>query len=104
MNYEKALEELKSVLEHSENSSHEIFEKLESLSNTPASEISEIIHLIQSHDIYTQKIQRVMNFLCEDNNLDSSKYCSSPSAKHIDGDINDVMSDEDIEALIKQMA
>ena len=104
MNYEKALEELQSVLEHSEKSSHEIFEKLETLSNVSSTEVDEIVHLIQSHDIYTQKIQRVMNFICEEHNFEDSKYCSAPSAKHIAGDENEVMSNDDIEALIKQMA
>ncbi len=103
MNYENALEELQNVLEHSEKSMHDIFEKLETITCCEK-EVSEIMSIIQAEDIFTQKIQRVMNFICEENNLDSSKYSISPSAKHIEGDDNDTMSHDDIEALLKQMA
>jgi len=109
MNYEKALDELFSAIEYSEQNTHEIFEIIETVSvdvdNELSSKLMDAMNLIQSHDIYTQKIQRVINFICTENNIDSSKYNIASSAKHIHGDDNsETMSADDIEALLKQMA
>lgn len=108
MNYEKALDELFSAIEYSEENTHEIFEIIETVSadvdGALSSKLLDAMNLIQSHDIYTQKIQRVINFICLENNIDSSKYNIASSAKHLHGDNSETMSSDDIEALLKQMA
>ena len=57
--------------------------------------------VLQHQDLHRQKIERVVNYVCEHNNIDKSKYNITDSAKSIDSDDN--MSPEDLEELIKQM-
>ena len=47
-------------------------------------------------------IERVVNFVCEHNNIDKSKFNLAPSAKNIEAS-DDNMSDAELEELIKQM-
>lgn len=108
MDYKHALDELQSAIEYSKNSTLEMFEKLEVISSHAdekvIGEINDVINLIQSQDIFTQRIQRVMNDICEEHGIDSSAYHIAPSAKHLDGDEDEVLSNDEIEALIKQMS
>ena len=64
--------------------------------------ISDIFGLLQHHDLHRQKIERVVNFVCEKNDIDKSQYNLAPSAKNIDSS-DETLSDDELEALIKQM-
>ena len=59
---------------------------------------------MQHQDLHRQKIERVVNFVCEKNNIDKSQYNLAPSAKNIDAsDSEESLSEEELELLIKQM-
>ena len=64
--------------------------------------ISSIYGLLQNQDLHRQKIERVVNFVCEKNNIDKTQYNLAPSAKNIDSS-EDTLSADELESLIKQM-
>lgn len=116
MTYEELIKELCDVIKESEMNSISIYENLENIdtiigdSDLPHHEsnkinkiISESFGLLQHQDLHRQKIERVVNYVCETNNIDSSEYNIASSAKHISGDDNEVVSDDELEALIKSM-
>ncbi|MCJ8327484.1 MAG: hypothetical protein MJK08_10335 [Campylobacterales bacterium] len=117
MKYENLITQLCEVIKESEKNAVEIYDNLESIStilenlNLPLHEskkieslLSDSYGLIQHQDLHRQKIERVVNAVCEHNNIDASKYNIAPSAKHIDGDANDdLVSEDELEALIKEM-
>ena len=91
-----------------------IYENLEKIGNSlgqfdipthDSNKIEELISnsfgLLQHQDLHRQKIERVVNFVCDKNNIDKSQYNIASSAKSIDSDDN--MSEDELEALIKQM-
>ncbi len=63
--------------------------------------MSNIYGLLQRQDLHRQKIERVVNFVCEKNDIDKSQYNLAPSAKNIASD--DMLSEDELELLIKQM-
>ena len=86
------------VIEEIINSSELSFDKKDKITN----KISEIFGLLQHQDLHRQKIERVVNFVCEKNDIDKNQYNLAPSAKNIDS-CEDTLCDDEIEALIKQM-
>lgn len=117
MTYEELIKELCDVIKESEKNSVAIYENLESISDMlndsklPVHKLSKIndsisnsFGLLQHQDMHRQKIERVVNFVCENKNIDSSEYNIASSAKHIAGDENnEVLDDDELEALIKSM-
>lgn len=102
MNYEEIVTELDHMSKSSEKVAVKVFEKLESaLSFTKEKEsynlILEVMNMIQEEDIFRQKIERVINSICEAQNIDVTQFNIAPSAKHISGDCYEEMSQEDID-------
>ena len=54
--------------------------------------VSTIFGLLQNQDLHRQKIERVVNFVCEKNDIDKSQYNLAPSAKNIASD--DMLSED----------
>ncbi len=116
MKHEELITQLCEVIKESELNAVEIYDKLEGITsiveslNLPMHEskkiknlISDSMGLIQHQDLHRQKIERVVNAVCETNNIDSSKYNLASSAKHISGDNNsDILSASELEALISE--
>ncbi|BAK72836.1 MAG: hypothetical protein AB7S49_04780 [Arcobacter sp.] len=115
MKYEELIAQLCEVIKESENNAQLIYDNAEMLDNivndlveVPLHKknkindlISDIYGLLQNQDLHRQKIERVVNFVCEKNNIDKSQYNLAPSAKNIASE--DVLSSEELELLIKQM-
>ncbi len=114
MKYEELIAQLCEVIKESENNAQVIYDNTEMIDNiVNESEIplhkkekigeliSNIYGLLQSQDLHRQKIERVVNFVCEKNNIDKSQYNLAPSAKNIASD--DMLSEDELELLIKQM-
>jgi Asp-tRNA(Asn)/Glu-tRNA(Gln) amidotransferase C subunit len=103
------------VIKESENNAELIYnncediQKLISNSNLSFNEkekvtnkLTEIFGFLQHQDLHRQKIERVVNYVCEKNDIDKSQYNLAPSAKNIDN-TDDNISEDELEALIKQM-
>ncbi|AXH14540.1 hypothetical protein [Malaciobacter mytili] len=117
MKYEELIKELCDVIKESEHNACKIYEDFEFIQSTIESfdlsirekekiseKISNSLGLLQHQDLHRQKIERVVNFVCEKNNIDKSLYNLATSAKTIGPcDCNDTISDDELEALIKQM-
>lgn len=114
MKYEELIAQLCEVIKESENNAKLIYDNAEIIDNVvtdldiPSHKkdkivnvVSNIYGLLQHQDLHRQKIERVVNFVCEKNGIDKSQYSLAPSAKNIDSD--DVLSEEELEELIKQM-
>jgi hypothetical protein len=118
MTQEKLITQLCEVIKESEINAVSIHEKLESImdltatssandemKNSVSSIITDAMSLLQTQDLHRQKIERVVNFVCEQHGIDPTQYNIAPSAKCIDAnDACDAVSQEELEALIKQMA
>lgn len=115
MKYEELIAQLCEVIKESENNAQLIYENAESIDvivddldillhkkNKIKNMISDIYGLLQNQDLHRQKIERVVNFVCEKNDIDKTQYNLAPSAKNIDS-CDDTLSDEELELLIKQM-
>ncbi|WP_122893258.1 hypothetical protein [Arcobacter peruensis] len=115
MKYEELISELCDVIKESENNAALIYEDLEWINQTVDSfsllshekekvqkKVSNALGLLQHQDLHRQKIERVVNFVCEHNNIDKTKYGLAPSAKNIDSS-DEIMNEDELEALIKQM-
>lgn len=115
MKYEELISQLCEVIKESENNAQSIYENTEDIDNIindleiPSHKkskiqniVSNIYGLLQNQDLHRQKIERVVNFVCENNNIDKSKYNLAPSAKNIDAS-DDTLSPDELEELIKQM-
>ena len=115
MKYEELITELCDVIKESENNAIMLYENLESITQNVNdlsilghekekinSKVSESLGLLQHQDLYRQKIERVVNFVCDHNNIDKSQYNIAASAKNIDAN-DENMSPEELEELIKQM-
>ncbi|PUE66617.1 hypothetical protein [Arcobacter caeni] len=115
MSYEELIAQLCEVIKESEMNAQLIYDNIESIeemisnSELPLykkdkaiNKISDIFGLLQHHDLHRQKIERVVNFVCEKNDIDKSQYNLAPSAKNIDS-CEETLSDDELEALIKQM-
>ncbi len=106
MNYEEIVAELDAVVKNSEKAGVTVIDKLEeALSLTENKEAYDLIFsvmgMIQEEDLLRQKVERVMNSICQVQGIDASKYNIAPSAKHISGDNYDEMSQEEIDNLFK---
>ena len=114
MKYEELIAQLCEVIKESENNAQVIYDNAEMIDNIvneleiPLHKkekigelISNIYGLLQSQDLHRQKIERVVNFVCEKNDIDKSQYNLAPSAKNIASD--DMLSEDELELLIKQM-
>jgi hypothetical protein len=114
MKYEELISELCDVIKESENNAASIYDDLESIENTlsildisatekeaMSKKIQNSLGLLQNQDLHRQKIERVVNFVCEHNNIDKSQYNIAPSAKRIDS--NDAVSEDELAELIKSM-
>lgn len=118
MTKEKLVTQLCEVIKESEVNAVNIFSKLENImemidipsleddvKNSVTTIIMDAMNLIQSQDLHRQKIERVVNFVCEEHGIDATQYNIASSAKSIDaGDVEDEMTPEELEALIKEMA
>lgn len=115
MEYEDTILQLCEVIKESENNAQEIFNNAEDIDNLlnelslPLHQknklsnlISNIYGLLQNQDLHRQKIERVVNFVCDNNNIDKSVYNLAPSAKNIDA-CEDTLSSDELENLIKSM-
>ena len=116
MKYEELISELCDVIKESENNAELIYQDAENIENiidkSNISEydknkindkISNIIGLLQHQDLHRQKIERVVNFVCDKNDIDKSQYNLADSAKNINSNSEDILSEDELEALIKQM-
>ncbi len=115
MTYEELIVQLCEVIKESEINAQSIYDNAESIEkmineldfplhkkNKIVNKISNIVGFLQHQDLHRQKIERVVNFVCEKNDIDKSQYNLAPSAKNIDF-CEDSLSEDEIEALIKQM-
>ncbi len=115
MNYEDTILQLCEVIKESEYNAESIFNNTQdiddlinelNLSHHQKTKllnlISNIYGLLQNQDLHRQKIERVVNFVCENNGIDKTKYNLAPSAKNIDAS-EDTLSPAELEALIKSM-
>ena len=117
MTYEELIRELCDVIKESETNSISIYEDLETIGtlvnkmkvpSEDAKKINDLISnsfgLLQHQDLHRQKIERVVNYVCEHNSIDSSEYNIASSAKFIAGDTaSDNVSNSELEDLIKNM-
>lgn len=122
MKYEELIAQLCEVIKESENNAQiiydntEIIEKIIQEADTEfdkkdeiLNKIFEIYSLLQNQDIHRQKIERVINTMSAIsvlmNDTLNSVRTFTPSAKHIIGDksTDDVVGNDDIEALIASM-
>ena len=115
MTYEDLLSQLCEVIKESEINAKLIYDNAETIEDIinnlelplhkkdkVIDKISNIFGLLQHQDLHRQKIERVVNLVCEKNDIDKSQYNLAPSAKNIDS-CDDTLSDDELEALIKQM-
>ncbi len=115
MTYEDLLSQLCEVIKESEINAQLIYDNAETIEDIinnlelplhkkdkVIDKISNIFGLLQHQDLHRQKIERVVNLVCEKNDIDKSQYNLAPSAKNIDS-CDDTLSDDELEALIKQM-
>ncbi len=115
MNYEDTILQLCEVIKESEYNAQSILDNTQNIDDllielnlahhqkTKLSNlISNIYGLLQNQDLHRQKIERVVNFVCENNGIDKSKYNLAPSAKNIDAS-EDTLDADELEALIKSM-
>lgn len=117
MTYEELIKELCDVIKESEINSVSIYENLEKIDGSldnfdiPSHELNKLKEtisnsygILQHQDLHRQKIERVVNYVCEKNDIDSSKYSLANSAKTISGSNDeDMISEDELEALIKSM-
>jgi hypothetical protein len=117
MTYEELIKELCDVIKESELNAIAIYDNLEAVNDTisklniPSHELKKVdefisnsFGLLQHQDLHRQKIERVVNYVCETNNIDSSRYNIASSASFIAGDDNsDIVSNDELEELIKSM-
>ncbi len=118
MTYDELIKELCEVIKESESNSIAIYDNLEIIDsslkdfNIPTYELNKISELIsksfgilQHQDLHRQKIEKVVNYVSQTNNIDITHYNIAASAKNIDkNESDDMVSDEELEALIKSMS
>ena len=115
MRYEELITELCEVIKETEKDAEGIFDNTDEISNIidnikiPIHKreklkdlLSNIYGLLQRQDLHRQKIERVVNFVCEKNDIDKTQYNLAPSAKTIDA-TEDSLSEDELAALIQSM-
>ena len=117
MKYEELIAQLCEVIKDSENNAEMIYENTEAIEaliseldipfhiKTKITNLaSEVFGLLQTQDLQRQKIERVVNFVCDKNGIDKTQYNLAPSAKNIDAkDSEEILSEEELALLIQQM-
>ena len=110
MKYEDLITQLCEVIKESENNAESIEEIINNLElplhkkDKVVNKISDIFGLLQHQDLHRQKIERVVNFVCDNNGIDKAQYNLASSAKTIDAkDSEEAMSEEELALLIAQM-
>ncbi len=68
--------------------------------------ISNSFALLQHQDLHRQKIERVVNYVCEHNNIDKTQYNLANSAKYIYNDTNtsNILSQEEMDKIINDLS
>ena len=84
------------------NKINESIGNLKNVLNDEDNSIFQAMELMQFNDINRQKIERVVNFVCEKNDIDKTQYNLAPSAKTIDA-TEDSLSEDELAALIQSM-
>ena len=115
MRYEELITELCEVIKETEKDAEGIFDNTDEISNIidnikiPIHKreklkdlLSNIYGLLQRQDLHRQKIERVVNFVCDKNDIDKTQYNLAPSAKTIDA-TEDSLSEDELAALIQSM-
>lgn len=115
MKYEELITELCEVIKETEFDAQEIFDNTQEIENIIedleiptykrdkiSNFISNIYGLLQRQDLHRQKIEKVVNYVCDSNNIDKTQYNLAPSAKTIYATEDSLNADE-LEELIKQM-
>ncbi len=115
MKYEELIGQLCEVIKESESNAQIIYDNTEIIENIINesilesnkkerifNKIADIYTLLQNQDLHRQKIERVVNFVCDHQNIDKSQYNLAPSAKNI-GEMEDMLSEDELEMLIKEM-
>lgn len=115
MKYEELIAQLCEVIKESETNAQIIYDNTEIIENIINdsilelnekneifNKIADIYTLLQNQDLHRQKIERVVNFVCDHQNIDKSQYNLAPSAKNID-ETEDMLSEDELEKLIKEM-
>lgn len=117
MKYEELIAQLCEVIKESENNAELIYENTENMEKIFSdlkipfhkktkitNLVSDTFGLLQNQDLHRQKIERVVNYVCEKNGIDKAQYNLSSSAKTIDAkDSDDTLSEEELALLIKEM-
>ena len=117
MKYEELIAQLCEVIKESENNAEMIYENTEAIEKILSdlkipfhkktkitNFTSDIFGLLQNQDLHRQKIERVVNFVCDKNGIDKSQYNLAASAKNIDfKDSEDILTEEELALLIKEM-
>lgn len=116
MRYEELITELCEVIKETENDAQGIFNNSEEIENLledidmPRHKrdkldkiLSNIYGFLQRQDLHRQKIERVVNFVCDSNNIDKSQYNLAPSAKTLNYSGEDSLNAEELEELIRTM-
>ena len=115
MSYEELIAQLCEVIKESEINAQLIYDNTESIEDMinnlelplhkkdkVVNKISDIFGLLQRQDLHRQKIERVVNFVCDKNDIDKAQYNLAPSAKTIDA-TEDSLSEDELAALIQSM-
>ena len=115
MTYEELIAQLCEVIKESEVNAQLIYDNTESIEeiinnlelplhkkDKIINKISDIFGLLQHQDLHRQKIERVVNFVCDKNDIDKGQYNIAPSAKTIDA-TEDSLSEDELAALIQSM-
>ncbi|AXK48615.1 hypothetical protein CRU87_06600 [Aliarcobacter trophiarum LMG 25534] len=115
MRYEELITELCEVIKETENDAQGIFDSSQDIEDLISDidmprhkkqrledTLSNIYGFLQRQDLHRQKIERVVNFVCDKNDIDKSQYNLAPSAKTINP-TEDSLNEEELEALIKSM-
>lgn len=115
MRYEELITELCEVIKETEKDAEGIFDNTDEISKIienikiPIHKreklkdlLSSIYGLLQRQDLHRQKIERVVNFVCDKNDIDKAQYNLAPSAKTIDA-TEDSLSEDELAALIQSM-
>ncbi len=113
MQYEELIAELCDVIKESETHASQIYEYLEEIDdivdgykiiehdkNKIKSRVSDAFGILQHQDLHRQRIERVVNFVCEKNGIDKEQYNLAPS-ENINSQDN--ISEDELEELIRQM-
>lgn len=115
MKYEELISELCDVIKESENNAELIYQNCEFIQTVINNEnisfhnkdkilekITEVFGLLQHQDMHRQKIERVVNYVCEKNGIDKSEYNLAASAKNIDSK-EGVLTQDELDALLKEL-